>query len=133
MARPSFKFIIAAALVALAGATWFFAFRRVPACSGEGKYMATAQQCRAYGLDARLCEAAVEKARALAVRVAPKADTSFACEVLYADCFAGPDGRFTPSPSFCLAPGASEPVEVRYLEYASDRLNRKKAHEVRID
>lgn len=134
MSQPPFKFILVAAIVAVAGATWFFAFRRAPACSGDGRYMATVQQCRSYGLDAGLCRQAVDKARALAVRVAPKAATSFDCEVLYSECFETPDGRFTPSPSFCLASsGAPEPVEVRYLEYGSDRLNRKKTREVRID
>jgi hypothetical protein len=133
MARPSFVFVAAASLVAIGGATWYFALRRTPACLSGGALMATAQQCRALGFDASTCAAAVEKSRALALRAAPKQDTSFACEVLYSDCFAGPDGRYTPSPSFCLAPGATEPTEIRYLEYGSDRLKRKKLQEVRLD
>jgi uncharacterized protein YgiB involved in biofilm formation len=133
MAKPSITFLIAASVAILIGATWFFGFRRVPACAGDGKLMATVAQCRASGLDAGVCATAIETARAVALRAAPKAESSFACEVLYAECFAGPDGRYTPSPSFCLAPGATEPSEVRYLQYESDRLNRKRAKEVRID
>lgn len=134
MTRPPFKILLVAGLVALAGATWFFVFRRVPACSGDGKYMATASQCRAYGIEARLCAQAIEKARALAARVAPRSESSLACESLYAECFETPQGGFAPAPSFCLrSSGSSEPVEVRYLEYVSDRMNRRKTHEVRID
>jgi hypothetical protein len=133
MARPSFLFIAAASLVVIAGATWYFALRRTPACASGGTLMATAQQCRGLGFAPGVCAAAVETARALALRAAPKLDTSFACEVLYSECFAGPDGRFTPSPSFCLTPGATEPSEIRYLEYGSDRLKRKKLMEVRLD
>lgn len=133
MARPSLAFIAAAVIATLAGAVWFFGHRRTPACSGDARYMATAQQCRAYGLDAGLCASAVEKARAVAMRAAPRTDASFDCEVRFSECFAGPDGRYTPSPSFCLAPGSAEPKELRYLEYESDRLNRKKTREVRID
>lgn len=134
MTRPPFKVLIVAGLVALAGATWFFAFRRVPACSGDGKYMATASQCRAYGIAADICAEAVAKARALVVRVAPKSESSLACEVLYSECFETPQGGFAPSPSFCLrASGSPEPVEVRYLEYVSDRMNRRKTREVRLD
>jgi uncharacterized protein YgiB involved in biofilm formation len=133
MARPSLRFVAAASLVVIGGATWYFVLRRTPACASGGALVATAQQCRGMGFDAAVCAAAVEKARALALRAAPKQDTSFACEVLYSECFAGPDGRFTPSPSFCLAPGATEPSEIRYLEYGSDRLKRKKLQEVRLD
>ncbi|WP_159732605.1 DUF1190 domain-containing protein [Methylosinus sp. Ce-a6] len=133
MARPSLTFIAVAGVATLAGAVWFLGFRRTPACTGDGRYMATAQQCRAYGVDAGLCASAVEQARALAVKVAPRTDASFDCEVRFSECFAGPDGRFTPTPSFCLAPGSAQPKEVRYLEYESDRLNRKKTREVRID
>ncbi|MBY6243138.1 hypothetical protein [Methylosinus sp. Sm6] len=133
MARPSFLFVAAATLVVLGAATWYFVLRRTPACASGGTLMATTQQCRALGFEASVCASAVEKARALALRAAPKQDTSFDCEVLYSDCFAGPDGRFTPSPSFCLAPGATQPTEIRYLTYGSDRLNRKKLQEVRLD
>ncbi|PWB84252.1 MAG: hypothetical protein C3F11_02380 [Methylocystaceae bacterium] len=134
MSRPPLKILIAAGLVALAGSSWFFVFRRVPACSGDGKYMATAQQCRAYGIDARICAEAVEKARAFVLRVAPKSETSLACELAYAECFETPQGGFAPSPSFCLrSPGSSDPAEVRYLEYVSDRMNRRKTREVRVD
>lgn len=133
MARPSLTFIAVAGVAALAGAVWFFGYRRTPACSGDGRYMATVQQCRAYGVDAGVCASAVEKARALATKVAPRTDAAFDCEVRFSECFAGADGRFTPTPSFCLAPGSAEPKEVRYLEYESDRLNRKKTREIRID
>lgn len=133
MPRPSLRFIAAICIVIIGGATWFFVLRRTPACLAGGALMATTQQCRALGFDAAVCASAVEKSRALALRAAPKQDTSFACEVLYSECFAGPDGRFTPSPSFCLAPGATEPTEIRYLEYGSDRLKRKKLQEVRLD
>lgn len=133
MARPSLTFVIIAGLATLIGAVWFFGYRRTPACSGDGRYMATVQQCRAYGLDAGLCASAVEKARALVARVAPQSETSFDCEVRFSECFAGAEGRFTPAPSFCLAPGSAEPSEVRYLEYESDRLNRKKTREIRVD
>lgn len=133
MARPSFAFIAVAGIATLAGAVWFFGYRRTPACTGDGQYMATIQQCRAYGLGAELCASAVEKARALVAKTAPRTDASFDCEVRFSECFAGADGRFTPAPSFCLAPGSAEPREVRYLEYESDRLNRKKTREIRID
>lgn len=134
MSRFPFKIALAATALAVAGGTWFFAFRRTPACSGDGKYMSTLHQCQAYGLDARMCKEAVEKARALAVRSAPKAATSFDCEVAYSECFQTPDGQFTPAPSFCLrSSSSSEPFEVRYLQYESDRLNRKKTREVRLD
>jgi hypothetical protein len=133
MARPSLLFVAAASLAVIGGATWYFVLRRTPACAAGGTLMATAQQCRALGFDASVCASAVDKSRTLALRAAPKQDTSFACEVLYSDCFAGPDGRFTPSPSFCLTPGATEPTEIRYLEYGSDRLKRKKLQDVRLD
>jgi hypothetical protein len=134
MRRPSFKIVVPVLLLAVAGgATWFFAFRRAPACSGGASYMSTVGQCRAYGLDAAICEKAVEKARAIADRSAPKTEALFDCEVAYSECFQTPDGRFAPTPSFCLgSAGAAEPTEVRYLRYESDRLNRRKTREVRI-
>jgi uncharacterized protein YgiB involved in biofilm formation len=96
--------------------------------------MATLQQCEGYGIDSRVCAEAVEKARAIAARAAPKTATLFDCEFRYAVCFEASPGAFAPSPSFCLKRSDSpEPSEVRYLEYVSDRQNRKKTQEVRID
>jgi len=58
----------------------------------------------------------------------------FQCEVRFSDCFEAPGGGFSPRPSFCLRPDkGAEPQEVRYLEYESDRMNRKKTKEVRVD
>lgn len=134
MRRPPVKAIVVAMILVVGGFGLFFMFRRTPACADDGKYMATIAQCQAYGIDARVCQEAIDRAKAIAIRAAPKAATSFECEVRYADCFETPAGAFTPSPSFCLrSPSSPEPSEVRYLEYTSDRLNRKKAQEVRID
>lgn len=136
MNRSPIKAVIFAAILLVGGSALFFAFRRTPACSGDGKYMATMQQCQAYGIETGVCREAIDKAKEIALRAAPKVATLFECESLYTDCFEAPGGRFAPVPSFCLkssASGSPQPTEVRYLEYVSDRQNRKKAREVRID
>ena len=97
--------------------------------------MSTESECRAWGFDAATCKAVVAKARALAARATPRIENAIQCETQFTDCFAAPDGGFHPKPSFCLqapASEASEPKEARYLEYESDRMNRKKTHEVPI-
>jgi len=129
-----FKFFIIAVAVVAAGFSAFYAFRRAPVCSGDGKYMATQTDCQAWGFDAEVCKQAIEKARAVVARAAPKTETMFQCEVRFSDCFEARGGGFSPRPSFCLRPDkGAEPLEVRYLEYESDRMNRKKTKEVRVD
>lgn len=129
-----FKFFIIAVAVVAAGFSAFYAFRRAPVCSGDGKYMATQTDCQAWGFDAEVCKQAIEKARAVVARAAPKTETMFQCEVRFSDCFEAPGGGFSPRPSFCLRPDkGADPLEVRYLEYESDRMNRKKTKEVRVD
>ncbi|GLI92538.1 DUF1190 domain-containing protein [Methylocystis echinoides] len=132
MGGTSLKYIII--FVALAGVAGglFFSRRTIPVCAEDGKYMASLADCQAWGLDAKLCKEAVEKARAIAARAAPKTETMFQCELRFTDCFENPTGGFSPRPAFCLRADA-EPKEVRYLEYESDRRNRKKTKEVRID
>ncbi|MFO1102601.1 MAG: hypothetical protein U1E20_06850 [Methylocystis sp.] len=129
-----FRFVIIAVALAAAGFSAFYAFRRSPVCSADGKYMATRSDCEAWGFAPDICKQAIEKARAVVVRAAPKTETMFQCEVRFSDCFQAPEGGFSPQPSFCLRPGANaEPLEVRYLEYESDRMNRKKTKEVRVN
>ncbi|MGD9545659.1 hypothetical protein [Methylocystis sp.] len=129
-----FRFVIIAVAVAAAGFSAFYAFRRSPVCSADGKFMATQNECEAWGFAPDTCKQAIEKARIVVARAAPKSETMFQCEVRFSDCFQAPDGGFSPRPSFCLRPGANaEPLEVRYLEYESDRRNRKKTKEVRVD
>ncbi|MGA8169617.1 MAG: DUF1190 domain-containing protein [Methylocystis sp.] len=129
---PSKKFIFAAVL-AVAGLSAFVATRRAPACGGGGKIMSTQGECASWGFDATTCKTAVEKARASAVRATPRLDNSIQCETRFTDCFEAPDGGFHPKPSFCLRQSAqqsAEPLEMRYLEYESDRMSRKKTREV---
>lgn len=129
-----FKFIIIAVAVVAAGFSAFYAFRRSPVCAGDGKIISTQSDCEAWGFAPDTCRQAIEKARAVVARAAPKSETMFQCEVRFSDCFESPAGGFSPRPSFCLRPGGdAEPLEVRYLEYESDRMNRKKTKEVRID
>ncbi len=132
MAKFPVKTIAIAVLVAAAGTAAFFAYRRVPACSGDGKYMSTVSECQAWGISSDLCAQGVEKARAVAGRAAPKTESMFQCELRFSECFENPAGGFSPRPSFCLRAGG-EPTEIRYLEYESDRRNRKKTKEVRLD
>ncbi|QGM46485.1 DUF1190 domain-containing protein [Methylocystis heyeri] len=132
---PSKKFLFAAA-VAVAALVAFVATRRAPACGGNGKIMSTQTECRAWGFDAELCKTVVEKARAIAMRAAPKMSNSIQCETEFTDCFEAPDGAFYPKPSFCLrgdGKTAQEPTELHYLRYESDRMNRKKTREVPIN
>jgi len=136
MNQPPFKTMIFVAILLIGGFGLFFMFRRLPACSGDGRYMATMQQCQAYGIDAGVCRQAIDQAKEIAIRAAPKVATLFECESVYTDCFEAPAGGFAPTPSFCLkssASGPAQPSEVRYLETVADRRNRKKAREVRID
>ena len=132
MASTPLKVVVVLVALAAAGFATFYARRSTPVCQEEGKYMASVADCQAWGLDAGLCKQAVEKARAVAARAAPKTETMFQCEVRYTDCFENPAGGFTPRPAFCLR-ADGEPREIRYLEYESDRRNRKKTREVRID
>lgn len=132
MVGNQLKYIIILVAVAAAGFALFYARRTAPVCAEDGKYMASVADCQAWGLDGALCKQAVEKARAVAARVAPKTDTLFQCELRFTDCFENPNGGFSPRPAFCLR-ADGEPREVRYLEYESDRRNRKKTKEVRID
>ncbi len=132
-ARPS-RFFILAALLAVGTLTVFVLNRRAPACGGDGKIMTSQADCVSWGFDAATCKAAVEKARAATVRAAPRHEDSMACETQFTDCFEA-QGGFYPRPSFCLraeAKGVSEPFDLHYLEYESDRQNRKKTHEVPI-
>ncbi len=121
-------------VVALAAGAFFLfnAKRTVPVCAGEGKYMASLSDCQTWGIEAGVCKAAVEKARAVAARAAPKTETMFQCELRFSDCFENPAGGFTARPAFCLQPDGAA-TEIRYLEYQSDRRNRKTTKEVRID
>jgi uncharacterized protein YgiB involved in biofilm formation len=132
MSKTPWKFILVAVALAVAGLSLFLARRTTPACAEGGKYMASLSDCQAWGLDAAPCKQAVEKARAVAARAAPKTETMFQCELRFTDCFENPAGGFTPRPAFCLR-SDGEPKEIRYLEYESDRRNRKKTKEVRID
>jgi uncharacterized protein YgiB involved in biofilm formation len=129
-----FKFIIIAIAIAAAGFSAFYAFRRSPVCAGDGKYMASQNDCEAWGFTPETCKQAIEKARAVIARAAPKSETMFQCELRFSDCFQAPEGGFSPRPSFCLRQDkGAEPLGVRYLEYESDRMNRKKTKEVRIN
>lgn len=132
MASTPLKSIIVLVALAAAGFSFFYARRSTPACSDDGKYMASVADCQTWGLNATLCKQAVEKAHAMAARAAPKTETMFQCELRFSDCIENPAGGFSPRPAFCLR-ADGEPREVRYLEYESDRRNRKKTKEVRID
>jgi hypothetical protein len=132
MTSTPLKLIFIIVALAAAGISFYYARRSAPACAEDGKYMSSAADCQAWGLDAALCKQAVEKARAVAARAAPKTETMFQCELRFSDCFENPAGGFTPRPAFCLR-SDGEPKEIRYLEYESDRRNRKTTKEVRID
>jgi hypothetical protein len=130
------KLAITLALLIVAGAALFWKFHRTPACSGDGKFMSTVGECQSWGVNTDMCKEAVAKAREAIVRAgAPRNDNSVQCEMRFADCFEAPTGGFYPRPAFCLRPGTTgaQPNEIRYLEYESDRLNRKKTREIRID
>jgi uncharacterized protein YgiB involved in biofilm formation len=129
------KIFIAAALLAAGALGLFVATRRPPACGGEGKIMSTQAECASWGFDKETCKTAIERARAAAERSAPRIENAIQCETQFTDCFASQSGGFYPRPSFCLrasAAGASEPFDLHYLEYESDRMTRKKTHEVPI-
>ena len=133
MASSPLKSILIVAAVAAAGFSAFYALRgKNPACAQNGKYMSTVADCRAWGLDQATCAQAVDKARAVAARAAPKVETQFQCELRYTECFENPTGGFSPRPSFCLREGV-EPTEIRYLEFESDRRNRRVTKEVPIN
>lgn len=132
MSKAPIKTIVIVAALVVGGVSLFYAKRRTPACAEGGKYMSTLSECQAWGVDAAVCGPAVEKARAVAARAAPKTDTEFQCELRFSDCFANPAGGFSPRPSFCLRPDG-QPSEIRYLEFESDRRNRKVTKEVRIE
>ncbi len=133
MSRTPSKIFIFAAILAIGGLGLFVATRRAPACHGNGKIMSSQSDCLSWGFDAATCKAAVEKARAAAVRATPRLDDSIQCETQFTECFETPEGGFHPKPSFCLPASAketAEPLELRYLQYESDRQNRKKTREV---
>ncbi|HEY8162760.1 MAG: DUF1190 domain-containing protein [Methylocystis sp.] len=132
MAKAPLSIIVVFLALAAAGFSFFYARRTTPACAGDGKFMASLSDCQAWGFDAARCKQAVEKARAVAARAAPKTETLFQCELRFTECFQNPAGGFNPRPAFCLRPNG-EPEEIRYLEYESDRRNRKKTKEVRIE
>jgi uncharacterized protein YgiB involved in biofilm formation len=132
---PTKKFVFAV-IVAVAALAAFVATRRTPACSGDGKIMSTQSECQGWGFDAATCKTVVEKARAIAIRSAPRQTNSIQCETQFTDCFEAQDGGFYPRPSFCLRASGKEqqePTELRYLQYESDRMNRKKTREVPIN
>jgi uncharacterized protein YgiB involved in biofilm formation len=118
-----------------AGAGLFWKFHRTPACSGDGQLMSTLNECQSWGVNAEICKDALAKAKEAATRAAPRSESSIQCEVRFSDCFEAPEGGFYPRPSFCLRPAqtGAQPNEIRYLEYESDRLNRKKTREIRIN
>jgi len=132
MANTPLKIIAIIVGLAAAGFSFFYARRTTPACAEDGKYMASVSDCQAYGIDPAVCSQAVEKARAVAARAAPKTETMFQCELRFSDCFENPAGGFSPRPAFCLRKDGA-PTEIRYLEYESDRRNRKTTKEVRIN
>ncbi len=133
MASSPLKSILIVAAVAAVGFSAFYALRgKSPACAQNGKYMSTLSDCRAWGVDQATCAQAVDKARAVAARAAPKVETQFQCELQFTECFENPTGGFSPRPSFCLREGA-EPTEIRYLEFGSDRRNRRVTKEVSIN
>jgi uncharacterized protein YgiB involved in biofilm formation len=132
MANTPFKIIVLLVALAAAGFSYFYARRTTPVCAGDGKYMSTLNDCAAWGIGAQVCGPAVEKAKALAARAAPKTETMFQCELRFTDCFENPAGGFTPRPSFCLDAGG-EPKEIRYIEYEADRRNRRQTKAVRLD
>lgn len=132
MANTPLKLVVILVALAAAGFSFFYARRTAPACMGDGKYMSSVSECQAWGFTSELCKQAVDKAHAVAAQAAPKTETMFQCELRFSDCFENPAGGFTPRPAFCLR-ADGEPKEIRYLEYESDRRNRKKTKEVRID
>jgi uncharacterized protein YgiB involved in biofilm formation len=134
LVTPSKGFIIAAVVVA-AGFAIFVSTRRQPACGGNGQIMSTVSECKSWGFDEATCRAVVGKARAIAQRATPSMDNSVKCETQFTDGFKAEDGAYHPIPAFCLrqpASAGSEPTDMHYLEYESDRQNRKKTHEVPI-
>lgn len=134
LVTPSKTFIVLAILVASAF-TGFVMTRRAPACGGDGQIMSSVGECKSWGFDAEVCKAVVAKARAVAQRATAGLDNSVKCETQFTDCFKAEDGAFHPLPAFCLrapATAASEPFDLHYLEYESDRQSRKKTHEVPI-
>jgi uncharacterized protein YgiB involved in biofilm formation len=132
MANTPFKIIVLLVALAAAGFSLFYARRTTPVCAENGKYMASMNDCQAWGIGAEVCKQAVEKARALAARAAPKTETKLQCELRFTDCFENPAGGFTPAPAFCLRDDG-EPKEIRYLEYEADRRNRRQTKAVRLD
>jgi uncharacterized protein YgiB involved in biofilm formation len=134
IAAPS-KLFIALAVLAAAALTAFVMTRRAPACGGQGQIMSSVGECKSWGVDAEVCKAAVGKVRAIAQKATPSFDNSVKCETRFTDCFKASDDAYHPLPAFCLktpATAASEPFDLHYLEYESDRMSRKKTHEVPI-
>lgn len=122
-------------LIGLAAIAYHYATRRASACQGGGQLMSTKSECLAWGVDAQTCQAALDEAKDKVAKSAPRSDTSFKCELRFSECVALADGAFVPRPSFCLQKSAAgaTPADIRYLEYESDRMNRKKTREIRVD
>lgn len=134
MAYAPPKYMIVAGLVVAVAIGVALSRRRMPACEADGKYMSSITECQAFGFAADICKQSVDKARAAIENAGPKTETMFQCELRFTECFQNAAGTFSPRPAFCLrADGGAEPKEVRYLEYGSDRRNRKTMTEVRID
>lgn len=133
--RLSLKTFAFVGLLAVAGLAAFYATRRTPACASGGQLMSTLRECEAWGSDAATCKDSLEIAKQAVAKAAPRSDTQFKCEVRFSECIALSANSFVPRPSFCLrkTDKGAQPTEIRYLEYESDRLNRKKAREVRVD
>jgi uncharacterized protein YgiB involved in biofilm formation len=129
------KIFAVVGLLAIAGLSVFYATRRTPACAGGGQLVSTQRECEASGSDPATCKAALELAKQAVAKAAPQTDTQFKCEIRFSECLGLAADAFVPRPSFCLkkTDKGAQPTEIRYLEYESDRLNRKKAREVRID
>jgi uncharacterized protein YgiB involved in biofilm formation len=132
MANSPLKIIALLVALAAVGFSFYYARRTAPACAAGGKFVSSLSDCQAWGFSADACKQAVEKARAVAARAAPKTENQFQCELRFTDCFANPAGGFTPSPAFCLA-ADNEPKEIRYIEYESDRRNRRQTKSVPIN
>lgn len=97
--------------------------------------MSTQSECEAWGIDTATCKESLERAKDAVAKVAPKSDTEFKCELRFSECVALPGGAFAPRPSFCLqkTDKGAQPTQIHYLEYESDRMNRKKAREVPVE
>lgn len=62
--------------------------------------MSTLSECRAWGLEETLCSAAIDNARAIAARAAPKTETMFQCETRSQIALKIQLGALRPGPPF---------------------------------